>query len=108
MLVILIGILSSVASEVVTALNNKLKGTVLQGDAAFIIAGGISILGAAFKVFYFDGVPLPSANDLSAWKAVAPAFTEVWTVSQLFFTLVTSKLGLDVQVPAKAPVAPTA
>lgn len=104
MLVILIGILSSVASEVVTALNNKLKGTVLQGDAAFLVAGVVSVFGAAFKVFYFDGVALPSMSDLSAWKAVAPAFTEVWTVSQLFFTLVTSKLSLDVKQPTSTAV----
>lgn len=101
---IAIGILSSTVAEIVTALNKKLSNTVLKGDGAFLMATAIALVGSAVKVFYFDGVALPSFHDLAAWKAIVPAFTQVWTVSQMYFLLVTEKLHLDVQ-PMKDPVA---
>lgn len=101
---IIIGILSSSAAELVTALNKRLQGTVLQGEAAFLIALGTALVGGAIKVFYVDGTPLPSITDWSSWQALYPAFTEVWTVSQIYFLYVTQKLNLDVSsVPTPPP-----
>ncbi len=93
---IIIGVVSSTLAEVVTALNKRLQNTVLHGDAAFFVAMGMALVGACVKVFYVDGVPLPALTDLSTWQALAPAFTEVWTASQIYFLLISQKLGLDV------------
>jgi hypothetical protein len=98
---IIIGILSSTAAEMVTAFNKKLQGTVLQGDAAFIIALLTALIGGTIKVFWIDGVPLPSLHDMKSFYAVWPQFAQVWTISQVYFLLVTQKLNLDVVAPSQ-------
>jgi len=97
---IALGVLSSTLAEGVTALNKRLQGTVLAGDAAFLIATGIAFLGGIAKVFWHDGNPLPAVTDFKSWQLLAPAFTEIWTISQMYFMLVTSKLNLSVQPDA--------
>lgn len=104
MLVILLGILSSVAAEVVTALNKKLAGTVLAGDAAFLIAFGISFIGACITEVISPGFTWSSLLDVQSLSAT---FAEVFTVSQLYFLFVVKKLNLDVDHSAKVgPAAP--
>lgn len=96
---ILLGIVSSTVAEIVTAINKKLQGTVLQGTAAFLLALLFALIGGAIKVFYIDAVPFPTLGDFTAWKSLYPAFAEVWTISQIYFLIVTKNLNLDVQAP---------
>jgi hypothetical protein len=93
---ILLAFLSSHVTEVVVALNKRLNGTLLQGSAAFLLALGVAFVGALVDVFFVMGVPLPSLLDFSTWATIAPTFTEVWTVMQIYFLLVVQQLGLDV------------
>ena len=106
MLTILLGILSSTAAEIVTALNKKLQGTLLQGDAAFLIAFGMALPAAAVKEVLTPGF---SWSDLTNLTMMARDFGEVFTVSQVYFLIVVQKLGLDVQgaTPTKQVFAPT-
>ena len=94
---ILLGILSSTVAELVSYLNVKLENTPLRGTAAFLMALLMAFIGGAIKIFYIDAVPFPSLHDFTAWKAIYPAFAQVWTVSQIYFILVVEKLGLDVK-----------
>ena len=95
MITILLGILSSVAAEVVTALNKKLQGTVLSGDAAFIIVFGISIVGAVIKEIVTPGFTWPALTD---YATLTSDFAQVFAVSQLYFIFVMKKLSLDIPV----------
>ena len=97
---LILGVLTSTVAEIVSALNKKLANTLLKGDAALLVALLMALIGAAIKVFYVDGVALPSLHDFAAWQALYPSFAEVWTVSQIYFLYVTQKLNLDVQAPA--------
>jgi hypothetical protein len=98
---ILLGILSSIASETVTFINKKLKGTVLAGTAAFLIAFGMSIVIAVAKQLYTSGFEISS---LTHWSSISATFGQVFTWSQVYFTLIVKKLTLDVQ-PKEGPVA---
>jgi len=99
MLTILIGILSSTAAEFVTALNKKLQGTLLQGDAAFLIAFGMALPAAAIKEVLTPGF---AWSDLTNLATMAKDFGEVFAVSQVYFVIVVKKLNLDVQGGAQA------
>ena len=88
--VVSVGVLSSIAAELVIKLNQLFTGTVLQGKGAFILAMLTALVGAVVKVFYFDSFAF-------SWGALGVAFTQVWTVAQVFFVLIVETLGLDVQ-----------
>lgn len=94
----LLGILSSVAAEAVTALNKRLTGTVLQGNAAFLIALGISLIGAFIKIAMTPGFTFAS---LLNYQMLYLNLTQIFAIAQVYFFLVTKKLGLDV-APANA------
>lgn len=94
MLTILFGIISSIAAEIVTALNKKLQGTVLQGDAAFLIAFGMALPAALLKEILAPGF---AWSDLTNYAKLATDFSEVFTVSQVYFLLIVQKLNLDVK-----------
>ena len=85
-----IGVFASIAAELITWVNKKLSGTVLQGDGAFLLAATVALVGGAIKV-YSTGVPLTDINALWA------SFTQVWAISTAFFLIVVQTLGLDVQ-----------
>jgi len=93
MLTISLGVLSSVATELIVWLNQKLQGTVLQGKASFLLATVVSVVIACVKVFYVDGVPFAIGN----YTTMAPIFAQVFAASQIFFVLVVKNLNLDVQ-----------
>lgn len=88
--------LTSHLTEVVVAINKKLQGTLLQGNAAFLLALGTAFVASLVKVFYFDGTPLPALADLETWRAIAPQFAMIWTVMQVYFLYIMQDLGLDV------------
>lgn len=103
-LTILLGILSSVAAEIVTAINKKLTGTVLEGDGAFLLAFGLSIVGAGIAEVMTPGFTLASLLD---WPTLVARFSEAFAISQLFFVFITKKLNLDVtHSSAIGPAAP--
>lgn len=88
--ILTIGVLSSIAAEIVVKINKSLSGSVLHGKASFLLAAVVALVGAAFKVG-FSGV------SLTDYHALATAFAQVWTVAQGFFVLVVENLKLDVQ-----------
>lgn len=98
MLIILLGIVTSMAAEVVTAINKKLSGTVLKGDGAFLVAFAMAFIGAFIKEITMPGFTFAT---LGNWTTLTQTFGEVFTVSQLFFMVIVKKLELDVQ-PAPA------
>lgn len=110
MLTILLGILSSTAAEVVTALNKKLQGTLLQGDAAFLIAFGMALPAAFLKEVLTPGF---AWSDFFNLAKVGTDFAEIFAISQVYFLFVVQKLNLDIGpsnavVTTTTTVAPTA
>lgn len=102
MITILIGIVSSVAAEIVTAINKKLANTVLRGNAAFLLAFAVSVVGAFVKEVITPGF---SWSVFLNYQELGATLTEIWTVSQIFFIFVTQKLDLDVQSEPTGTVA---
>ncbi len=92
---ILLGIVASIATEIVTWINAKLNNTVLKGDGAFLLASGIAFLVAGVKFFYGGGTLGTFFTD----------FSTIWASSQAFFLIVMQTLGLDVQSPPPAALA---
>ena len=89
MLTLILGLATTIVAELVTWLNKKLSGTVLTGDAAWLLAAGAAIIAAAVKVF-ISGVP-------TSWTAFGTDCATIWTISQVFFIWIVQKFNLDVQ-----------
>ena len=85
--ILLLGVLSSIATEVVTWLDAKLSNTVLRGDGALLLSAVVALVIASVKVF--------SANAFS-WNGLGSNFAQVWATSQVFFVAVVQALKLDV------------
>ncbi len=101
LLVILLGIVSSTVAEIVTALNKKLNGTLLQGDGAFLIAFALALVGAIVKEIATPGFSFSQLGNIANLTAT---FTEVFATSQLYFLFVVKKLSLDVgSTPIQTP-----
>ena len=102
------GILSSVFAEVVTAINKKLSGTVLKGDAAFLIVLALSFVGAFIKMALAPGFMWISLTDYSTF---GQTFGTIFAASQVYFYFIVQKLNLDVSstptLPAPATTTPT-
>lgn len=90
-----IGVLASIAAEVINWVNKKLTNTVLHGKASFLLALVVSLIGAAIQVV-LNGVAI---TDI---KTLFTVFAEVWTVAQVFFVLIVTTLNLDVQDPGSS------
>jgi hypothetical protein len=104
LLVGLLGIASSIVAESISWLAKKFQGTPFQGYASFIVAALIAFVGGAVKVYLTGGTT-------SIWTD----FAQVFAVSEVYFNLVASTLGLTVSststtvVPvSQTPVPPTA
>lgn len=91
--IILLGIVSSYLAELITWINKKLENTHLKGDGAFIVSLLAGLVGGSVKVFYFDHV----AFDLHNLTALGASFSEVWTISQVYFLFIIKKFSLDVK-----------
>jgi hypothetical protein len=89
----LLGIVSSVATEVITWLNKKWSGTVLQGEGAFIFSAVVSLVIAVFQVLSSSTLPAFSWASLAQFGTV---FSQIWVVSQVVFLGVVQTLKLDV------------
>lgn len=90
---IILGILSSSIAEIVTALNKKLDGTVLKGDAAFLVALAMALPVALLKEIL---MPHFTFADLTNYTKLVADFSEVFAISQVYFMFVVQKLNLDV------------
>lgn len=89
----LLGIAASLFTEVATALNKLFNNTVLKGDGAFVLALGIAFIAAVIDFVTTPGFTLSSIH---SWGSFVADFTQVFTISQVFFLLVYQKLGLDI------------
>jgi hypothetical protein len=89
-----LGVISSIAAEVVTWINKKVNGTVLQGDGAFFVAAAMSLVAATYHVWAMGAI--------TDWHSLWMSFTQIWAVSQVFFLVIVQKIGLDVQ-PNQTP-----
>ncbi len=98
LLVILLGIATSTIAEVVTAVNKKLNGTLLQGDGAFLVAFGLALIGAIFREVTIPGFQL---STLTNWQHLTATFGEIFSISQVYFLFVVKKLSLDVGSPTQ-------
>lgn len=85
--ILLLGVLASIATEVVTWLNAKLSGTALKGDAALLLSAVIALVIAAITVF---------SGNVFTWSGIGVEFGQVWATSQVFFLVVVQSLHLDV------------
>ena len=84
------GVLASIIAEVITWLNQKLSGTVLKGDGAFLLATVVALICGFVKV-WSSGVPFTNITNL--WVT----FAQVWTASQAFFVIIVQTFNLDVK-----------
>lgn len=91
--IILLGVFTSFLSEAITWINAKLDNTILKGDAAFLIALAMAIVGATVKELMTPGFSFATLHN---WSALTQTATEVWAVSQLYFYFIVKKLNLDV------------
>lgn len=91
----ILGIASSLVSEIITWLNQKLTGTFLEGNGAFLVALLIAFVGATIKYFYVDANPLPASYNFATLKDMFPAFAQVWTISQIYFIIIAKNLNID-------------
>lgn len=101
MVTLLLGILSSVFTEVITALNHKLQNTVLKGKAAFLLSFTVAMVLALIKTFT---APDFSWSILHNWTQLVATFTSIFGISQVYFLLVVKNLNLDVSAPSSGPL----
>lgn len=93
---ILIAIIASHLSEVITWFNHKLTGTVLAGYGAFILVGGISLIGSVVdQVLIAHAFPT-----ISSWKDLMTEWGVIFALSQVYFQFIVKTFKLDVQVPS--------
>ena len=84
----LLGVASTVATEVVTWLNKILSGTVLKGLGAFILSLVVSVAIASGQVIL-------AGPGVMTWAQFIADLAQIWAVSQVVFVLVIQKLNLD-------------
>ncbi len=88
MVEVLLGVGSSLLTEAAAWVNSKLSNTPLAGDGAYIVSIGVALLVALAKTAYAGELDLTH---------VATTATEVWAVSQVWYQLIASKMGLTVK-----------
>lgn len=85
---VLLGIASSIASEVITWINKKLSGTVLVGDGAWLLSAAVAIILATAKVL-MSGIP-------TDWVSFTTECAMIWATSQVFFIWIVQQFNVDV------------
>lgn len=85
---VFLGLVSTIATEVLTWVNKKLSGTVLVGKGAWLLSAIIAILIASVKVLH-SGLP-------TNWQVFSTECATIWALSQIYFTFVIQYLNLDV------------
>lgn len=87
--ILVFGLASSIVSEVIVWLNKKFSGTVLTGDASWLLAAVVAIIAATVQVLW-SGLP-------TNWVQFTTECATIWTVSQVFFVWIVQQFNLDVQ-----------
>ncbi len=94
---LILGIGSSLASELVTWLNKKLSGSFLQGYGAWIISALIAFL------FSFIKVVVTTSSTGGFLASIGPNFIQIFGMSQIYFNTIAKMFNLKV-APDIAPV----
>lgn len=92
MTTILLGILSSIGTDLINWLNRKFKGTVLEGNGAFILSLLVAVIASTVKLYYIDGTVISWDNK----EAVVGQFGAIWATSQIYFQVISKTLGIQV------------
>lgn len=95
-----LGFVSSLVTELLTWLNKKLSGTVLSGDAAWILSALVAIGIATFKILH-SGAP-------TSWATFSTQCATIWSLSQVYFMAVVQWFAvptMPVQIVVAEPVA---
>ena len=87
--IILISIILSESQKIISAINKKLQGTTIEGQAGFILSISLALIVAAIKIFFID-------HQVINWNNFGSVFSEVWAMSQIYFKLITQKLNLNI------------
>ena len=101
---VLLGLIAPFLTELVTAFNKKLTGTLLAGDAAYILSAIVAVVLAIGQVVF---MPTFSFSSLASWGALLTTASVVWTLSQGFYKMLIKYPGMNVKAdipPAPAPV----
>lgn len=85
---LLLGILASIATEIVTKINKELGNSVLKGDGAFLLAAFIAVVFAIGQYFW-------GASE--SFQMLATHVATIFASSTAFFLVVVQTLGLDVK-----------
>lgn len=93
----LLGLASSVATEVVKWLNKKLVRTPLQGDAALLLSVVLALLAGLVRVALVD-VPFGHVWSVESFLALSAT---AFGVSQLYFRTIAKWLDLKVSSPSQ-------
>lgn len=88
----LLGIASSLVTELIAWVNKKLSGTALQGDGALILSILLAF-GGGFARLLMTGVPL---NDIWDWSTFVSVSATVFGWSQVYFQTISRWLNLRV------------
>lgn len=84
-----LGVATSLLTDLIKYVNNKLRNTALAGDGAFLVLGVVSIVVGSVKVFYVDGTEF-------SWGNLASSIGSIFAVANVYFTLIAKKLGINV------------
>lgn len=85
----LLGIASSILTEVVTWVNKKLSTTPLKNDGSFIVVACISIILAVVKLFFVQHLAFN-------WNDLVGTSSAIFAAAEIYFVFIASKLGLTV------------
>lgn len=97
----ILGILSSIATELITLLNKKLTGTVFQGNAALLLSIVFAFLAGLYRVMT-SGMVMVNFGDIIA------VFVQAFGYSQLYFQTIATWFGLQVKQPQDPTTNPLA
>jgi hypothetical protein len=86
----ILGILSSIATELVTYLNKKLTGTVLAGNAALLLAVFFAFAAGVYRAL-LSGASIITLHDVVSFSVTAFGF------SSLYFETIAKWFGLQVK-----------
>ena len=87
----LLGVISSIAAELVSLLNKKLFGTPFQGQAALWISVATALLAGLAKALFM--------SDFTSftWSEVLSIGTQAFGISQLYFWTIAKWFNLKVE-----------
>lgn len=92
---IILGIIAPFLTEMVTAFNLKLRGTLFAGDAAYILSALVAVVLSVGQVVLNPSFSWSSVATYSQFLVTASV---IWTLSQGFYKALIKYPGMDVKV----------